>query len=127
MAVIIDTYAWMEYFRGSEAGRRVRGRIEEGRNITPTIVLAEISKRFTDLDRGDLKEKLAFIHSKSNILPLDQSTAIMAGQIRSTIGIKDMGLVDCILLAAARTHGIKVLTGDRHFRSLKEAEYFGTK
>jgi len=78
-----------------------------------------------DLNRNDLDEKLAFICSKSIVESLDYETAVSAGRIRSSIGIRGMGIVGCILLAAARRHGVKVLTGDKHFKSIREADYFG--
>lgn len=120
---VIDTYAWIEYFRGSELGKEVKPIIDNGGNITPTIVLAEMKKRFVEWKRDDFEEKLGFIKSKTEILPLDEETAILSGEIRATIGIESMGLVDCILLAVARTYGAKVLTSDEHFRHLEEAEF----
>ncbi len=125
MALVLDTYAWIEYFKGSKAGRKIRRKIEGQRNITPTVVLAEMNKRYTDMERTDFYERLTFIHSRSLILPLDERTAISAGHIRSKIGVKDMGLVDCVLLAVARHYNVKVLTGDGHFKDIAEADYFG--
>lgn len=125
MGSIIDTYAWIEYFRGEDRDKKLQEKIEEGENITPTIVLAELRKRFTDLGRNDFEDKLNFIRSQSTILPIDESIAIEAGRIRATIEIEGIGLVDCILLAVSRLYGVKVLTGDRHFKNLPEAEYFG--
>jgi len=125
MVLIVDTYAWIEYFKGSEAGKIIKEKIEGRGNITPTIVLAEMKKRFTDWGRSDFEEKLDFIHSTSAIVPLDEQTAIEAGRIRSTIGVQGISIVDCILLATSRLYGMKVLTGDEHFKNLSEADYFG--
>ena len=121
---VVDTYAWIEYFRGSNFGRAIKEEIEQNDNLTPTIVIAEISKVFTDLGRKDLEEKLDFIRSKSNVVDLDEATAISAGCIRSTMSHSGMGIVGCILLAVARSYSVKVLTGDKHFKNLKEAKYF---
>lgn len=125
MPFIVDTYAWIEYFRGTEVGGKIKSKIEVGRNITPTVVIAELSKRFTDLGRSDLEEKISFIKTKGIVLPLSESEAVTAGYIRSTTKIKDMGIVDCILLSIARERRIKILTGDRHFKNVEEADYFG--
>lgn len=125
MAFIIDTYAWIEYFKGSELGKKIKGKIEIKGNITPTIVLAEIKKHFTDYSVQSFDEKFKFIDSISIILPLDKNVAIEAGYIRSTTNVKNIGIVDCILLATAKNYNIKVLTGDKHFKEIKEAEYFG--
>ena len=122
---IIDTWAWVEYFRGSDIGRRARPRIENSNNITPTIVLAEMSQKFRQLGRSDLPEKLSFIRQRSSILPLDEPIALLAGEIRANVPVQGMGLVDCILLAASRLYSAKVVTGDPHFRDLAEAEFIG--
>lgn len=122
---IIDTWAWMEYFRGSDIGTRAKPQIENSNNITPTIVLAEMSQKFKQLGRSDLPEKLRFIRQRSMILPLDESIALLAGEIRANVPVQGMGLVDCILLAASRLYSAKVVTGDPHFRGLAEAEFIG--
>jgi len=125
MRYIIDTYAWVEYFKGTVIGRRIKGIIERGENITPTIVLAELKKKFTDWNRTDFDEKLSFIKLNSEVIPLDEDVAILSGEIRATINIKNIGLVDCILIAMSRIYGFKVLTGDLHFKDLNEAKYLG--
>lgn len=122
---IIDTWAWVEYFRGSDIGSRAKPQIETANNITPTIVLAEMSQKFKQLGRTDLADKVSFIKQKSAILPLDESTAMLAGEVRANVPVQGMGLVDCILLAVARLYNAKVVTGDPHFRDLPEAEFIG--
>lgn len=125
MSYIVDTYAWIEYFRGTTKGRSIKDKIEAGNNITPTIVLAELKKKFTEWRRPDFEERLQFIRENSQIIDLDAQTAILAGEIRAQKPIPNMGLVDCILLALSRIYSIKVLTGDEHFRTLSEAEFIG--
>jgi hypothetical protein len=39
----------MEYFRGSDIGTRAKPQIENSNNITPTIVLAEMSQKFKQM------------------------------------------------------------------------------
>jgi predicted nucleic acid-binding protein len=48
--------------------------------------------------------------------------AIAAGTIRTGQKKKGngMGAVDCMILATARIHNLKVLTGDMHFKGLEE-------
>ncbi|RLE57048.1 MAG: type II toxin-antitoxin system VapC family toxin, partial [Thermoprotei archaeon] len=40
--MILDTYAWVEYFLGSPKGRVVKDLLEKGA-YTPDVVLAEIA------------------------------------------------------------------------------------
>lgn len=125
MPYIVDTYAWLEYFRGTSTGMSIKDKIEAGDNITPTIVLAELKRKFVEWRRQDFDDKLAFIQENSQIVGLDGELAIMAGEIRAQKPVPNMGLVDCILLALARKFNVKVLTGDKHFKTLSEAEYIG--
>jgi predicted nucleic acid-binding protein len=122
---IIDTWAWAEYFRGSEIGNRAKTHIENSNNITPTIVLAEMSQKFKEWGRTDFPEKLDFIRRRSTIVALDKPTAVLAGEIRADVPVQGMGMIDCILLAASRVYDAKVVTGDPHFRDLIEAEFIG--
>ena len=43
---VLDTFAWVEYFIGSERGERVKNFIETNNCVTPTIVIAEISAKY---------------------------------------------------------------------------------
>ena len=43
--VVYDTYAWVEYFRGTKRGLLVRQLLREG-GYTPSIVLAEIARKY---------------------------------------------------------------------------------
>ena len=42
---VIDSYAWIEYFRGTRAGAKARRYIKEENSATPTIVIAELSRK----------------------------------------------------------------------------------
>lgn len=64
------------------------------------------------------------LHSEI-ITELDEKVAIEAGEIRATIGIKGISLVDCILIALARKYGLKLLSGDKHFKNMDDAIYIG--
>ena len=46
--IVFDTYAWVEYFAGSEKGSVVKSLIDSKEEIiTPTISLAEIKNKTT--------------------------------------------------------------------------------
>ncbi|MFH1054675.1 MAG: type II toxin-antitoxin system VapC family toxin [Candidatus Altiarchaeota archaeon] len=120
---VIDSYAWIEYFRGSKAGGASREYIESGGAMTPTIVLAELSDKYRREKIDSLDEDLFFIKSKSQILSLDEETAILAGGLNSSMKkeVNGWGMADSIILATTRKHKAKVVTGDEHFRKQTEA------
>lgn len=125
---VIDSYAWIEYFRGSSRGALAKPYIEDEDSATPTIVIAEISRKLlnevfegreTVEGRG---EKLDFIRTSTIIVELTMDIAKMAGEIdveRKKI-VRGWGLSDSIILATARRGNARVVTGDRHFADLKD-------
>jgi predicted nucleic acid-binding protein len=42
---IIDTYAWIEYFKASKMGETAKEYIESEQAVTPVIVVSEISRK----------------------------------------------------------------------------------
>ena len=119
---VLDTFAWIEYFAGSAQGEKVRQCVESGEAITPSIVVAEFTDKY-ERERTNPKEQLSFVRTKSSIAPLDDVIAEAAGRISAQrrTKVKGWGLVDSVVLATARTLEAKVVTGDEHFRDLKEA------
>ena len=68
---IIDTFAWIEYFKASEMGKAAKEFIESEQSVTPTIVISEISRKLRkDIDLGNETwegrlQRLEFIRSTS--------------------------------------------------------------
>jgi len=125
---VIDAYAWIEYFRASKFGEIAKEYIESDDAATPTIVVAEISRKLlqeiaisNETPVGRLK-RLEFIRAKSRIIDLDFETAVEAGEIDVDMKkkVKGWGLADSIILCTARNAKGKVVTGDEHFRGLEE-------
>jgi len=119
---VIDSFAWIEYFVGSKSGELAKKYIESSESITPTIVIAELSQKYTNL-KQDFAPKLRFITLKSRTVVLDEETAALAGMINSErrLRINRWGLADSIILATARLQKANVVTGDKHFSDLNEA------
>jgi predicted nucleic acid-binding protein len=129
---VIDSYAWIEYFRGSKRGFPVRNYVEKENSATPTIVIAEISRKLlkevlagreTAVGR---ESKLDFIKTSTFVVELNEEIARLAGEIdveRKKM-VRDWGLADSIILATARKEDAKVVTGNKHFIDLKNEIIF---
>ncbi|MGD0451668.1 MAG: PIN domain-containing protein [Candidatus Bathyarchaeia archaeon] len=123
---VIDSYAWIEYFRASKSGEIAKKYIESQDSTTPTIVVSEISRKLTkEIELGNetpqgRTERLEFIRAKSQIVNLDFEMAIEAGKIDVEMKKKEKswGLADSIVLCLARSKKGKVVTGDLHFKEL---------
>jgi hypothetical protein len=75
---VIDSYAWIEYFKGSEYGEKAKKYIENGNCATPTIVLAELSDNYQREGWVFWEEDLEFILAKTKIIDLTKEIAIKA-------------------------------------------------
>lgn len=120
---VIDSYAWIEYFRGTQVGERAKPYVEGNEAATTTITLTELREKYLRERWNYFAEDTAFIASTTLIVPLDKNIAILVGEINYTMKkkIKGWGISDSIILATAKSTSAKVVTGDQHFKELKEA------
>jgi len=125
---IIDAYAWIEYFKASKFGENAKKYIESKDSATPTIVIAEVSRKLqkeinlgNETSQGRIK-RLEFIKATSQIVALDFETAVEAGKTNVNLNkqAKGWGLADSIILCTAKNTKGKVVTGDEHFRDIAE-------
>jgi predicted nucleic acid-binding protein len=125
---IIDSYAWIEYFRASKYGEVAKEYIETADAVTPSIVVAEVSRKLQkeiELGNETLEGRLKlleFINSTSQVVELGFELAEAAGKIDCEMkkAKKNWGLADSIVLCTAKNMNGKVVTGDEHFRGMKE-------
>lgn len=121
--LVIDSYAWVEYLNGTKLGEKVAVMLEEKQEIfTSALTIAEITSKIA---RKGMNVKLAYdiITSNSIIVNADQTLSLQAGLIHCEMRktLKDFGLTDAYILATARKLNAQVLTGDLHFKNVKEA------
>ncbi|MGB9914157.1 MAG: PIN domain-containing protein [Candidatus Bathyarchaeales archaeon] len=121
---IIDAYAWIEYLIGSEAGAKIKQLIEEENNelYTSAVTLAEVISKIAR-EKQNVEAAYDIITSNSNIIDvndqLSKETGILHAKMQKTK--KDFGLADAYVLATATKIGAKIITGDPHFKNIKEA------
>ena len=119
--IVIDAYAWIEFFRGSQQGKKLADLLNKEELITPSMVIAELSFKYAK-EKIDFINRFNFIKTKSKICPLDSNLASIAGKIRYIRKhINGWGIADSIILATAKLFKANILTGDEHFRDLKES------
>ncbi len=123
MKYVLDSYAWIEYFMGTKNGEKVKSIIEgQDEKITPTICLAEIYSKTLRVENQELAEKQrAFIKEKSVLAPLDEQTARESARVLNRLKkeIDGWGLADSIVYASGTIKKAEVVTGDEHFRKVK--------
>ena len=121
---VIDAYAWIEYLIGSEMGIKVNEILEQ-ENVevyTCAVTVAEVISKVAR-EKQDVEKAYDLLLSNSQIVNADEelskNTGVLHAEMRQTE--KDFGLADAYVLATARKLKSKVLTGDPHFKDLKEA------
>jgi len=116
LIVLIDSWAWIEYFKGSKVGEKARKYIEgKEKAIISAINIAEVYRwilRF--YDEKIAKEKINVMKERCFIIPVDEEIAIMAAKIRYK---EKFGLGDAIIYATAKKENAFILTGDDDFRN----------
>jgi predicted nucleic acid-binding protein len=123
---IIDAYAWIEYFIGSKVGEKVRSVLDAENNeiYTCAITVAEVVSK-TAREGQNFETAYDVLTSNSQVVCVDEeiskTTGLLHSQMRETE--KDFGLADAYVLAIAREIDAKVLTGDLHFKGVKEAVF----
>lgn len=96
---------------------------------TPDVVLAELSRKYLreKAEVSTVRSRLETITSASLVTPVGVDVAVKAGEAFLELADKAAkqrrrapSLFDAIVLATARVHDSKVLTGDEHFEGLSE-------
>ncbi len=120
---IIDAYAWIEYLEGSSRGVKIRNIVENSKNkvYTCAVTIAEIVSKFL---RRNFDPETAFnaIIADSHVISVNDKLSFVAGQLHAEMRkhVKDFGLADAYILACAKNYNAKIVTGDPHFKNVKD-------
>ncbi|MBI5060922.1 MAG: PIN domain-containing protein [Candidatus Aenigmarchaeota archaeon] len=119
--MMLDTYAWIEHFKGNEKGKVVDGFIINEDCYTSILSLAEIAE-WCLKNRLEAEYYINVVKKLSKILDLDEGIALFGAKLSFEHKkiIRDWGIIDSIIYATARIYNQKILTGDKHFETLEE-------
>ncbi|MEZ0345252.1 MAG: PIN domain-containing protein [Infirmifilum sp.] len=80
---MIDTYAWVEFFAGSERGEKVKKVIAESTEVMiPNIVLAELARKYLreGMDEGAVRQRVSWVAEIARTIPIDEEVALLSGK-----------------------------------------------
>ncbi len=121
---MVDAWAWIEYLIGSKYGTKLNEILDDDSSevCTCAITLAEVISKVAREGR-DVEAAYALLLSNSQIINVEEELSKNAGLLHAEMRrtVKDFGLTDAYVLATARKLESKVLTGDLHFKGVKEA------
>lgn len=135
MRIVVDSYAWVELFIGSNKGRIVKERLGEANEVyTPDIVLAELARKYRRerVEARIVETRLSKISELSRVIPVDKSIALKASELDSELrekakadGLSEPSLFDAIILATTKILDANIVTGDEHFKGRPEVVWIG--
>ncbi len=123
--MLIDTSTIIEILRHpktSDRFRLIKEHIKSEELHVLVIQLAELSDWCTE-NRAPPMERVEAVKKLANIILLDEDICLEGSKIkrsRRKSGHRDFGLIDGLVLAAARSVGEKLLTFDRDFEGEKD-------
>jgi len=124
LIVLIDSWAWIEYIKGSKNGERVEEILETEKTIlTSAMNIAEVYKKLLADMPKEAQVLCQKILKSAIVIPLDTEIALHAAKIKQE---KKIGMADAIVLATAEKTHAKVLTGDSDFKNLSNVIYLGS-
>jgi len=116
---LLDSFAWIEYFMGSQRGQKVKSYIESPEPLyTPSICLTEIKSRYLR-EQKDPTERIELIIERSFIVLLDVEIALLATDMKQKHGLHT---IDAIIYATGEQKNLIIVTGDNHFKNLHNVE-----
>jgi len=126
MLYIVDSYAWVEYFIGSDKGEVLKEILKDPGNrlITPECCIAELAGWALKNKQGFDKIFTA-IRANSEIVTVTLHDWIEAGRTRFEIrkNIKDFGLIDSVVLVKQKEFNARIVSGDRHFMNMPNVTF----
>lgn len=115
----LDSFAWIEYFIGSNRGRPVRNHVEQEEPLyTPAVCLTEIKWRYLR-DGKDPTERIDLITDRSLIIPIDSEIALSAADVKKRYNLHT---IDAIIYASSQFKKTTLISGDQHFKGLPNVE-----
>lgn len=125
MTVLIDSWAWIEYFKGSDRGVEVKKVLEDTDEevIVSAVNISEVYRWvLSGYDEKTAMEMNEVIKKRSMIIDLNEDLAVEAARLKHK---KKWGLGDSIVYATAQKQKARIMTGDPDFKGEDGVVFLG--
>ena len=123
MTVLVDSWAWIEYFKGMPAAQKAREIIESNEQMfVSAINVSEIYLFLLGNKPSEAEKLIKFVLNSSFVIPVETNLSLKAAKIKHE---HKMGLADAIVMATAEENNAKILTGDDDFKNMQNVIYIG--
>ena len=118
MNVLVDSSAWIAYFRGTSDLSSLDWLIEEGLTVTNDIILAELTPALLVRGERTLVDLLRDMERVPLTLDWDGRIEMHVTCLRN--GINKVGIPDLIVAQQAMQNSLSLFSLDKHFRLLSK-------
>ncbi len=124
LTVLLDSWCWIEYFNGTNIGKKITEYVDSDRNLFISVInLAEVYKwGLSNRNEKDADSMVHIMLSRCFIIPVEPETALNAAKSNWK---KKWGLGDSLIYESAKAHNLQLVSGDPHFKKEKDVVYFG--
>ena len=119
MTVLVDTSAWIDYFRGGTDSSRLDVLIDEDLIVTNDLILAELVPFLKVRNQRKLIELLSSVRRLPLEIDWREIIELQTRCLRQ--GLNGIGIPDLIIAQNAKQHGCEVFSLDGHFVPLRKS------
>ena len=125
MTVLIDSWAWVEYWKGGKDARKVAEQVEGTEEaVVSSLNVAEVHFWVLKHYGEDMaSRKSATLMRRCHIVVPDGDLAISAAKLKAA---HKLGLADSFVLASARASHAKIVTGDPDLKKFDDVIFIGS-
>lgn len=119
MKLLLDSFALIEFFRGTALGEQIKEYIEKSEEVIITVLnLYEVGYRIEqDYSKRHAENYLRSLKTHYKIIDIDEETAAKAVELKKEFKLPAL---DCLIYAAAKINNAKVVSGCSHFKKLSK-------
>ena len=125
MTQLFDAWTWIEYFEDGASAKEIEAVLKNSSKVyTPESTISEILT-YTIRTKTKFDELFTIIHSNSDIVSVNLNNWLDAAELKFYWRKKrqGFGLMDALLLAKAKELDAKIVTGDPHFKGIKNVMF----
>jgi len=125
MGILVDTCGWIEWLVDGTLADKFHPYHEDCEaQLVPTVVQFELYKWLERNSGEEAAMKAIARTSRSTVVDLDTSTALLAVDLSREHGLS---FADAVIYASARKHKAELVTSDNHFEGLQGVTYLPKK
>jgi len=118
VSILIDSSAWIEYFRGNKDYSFLNSLIMDNAICTNDIILTELLPSIIFKNEQNLAELLKEVKKYELIIDWEEIRSIQLLNIKH--GNNHIGISDIIIAQNCILNGLRIIANDRHFSAMSK-------